>query len=238
MKLFYPILLLLSLAACDHVGGKRIEGNGVSGMQEREVGDFTGISTMGNIEIVVNSGPSNILKIEADQNLLGYIETRTNGDVVEVYTKDGFQLRSKKHIRVYATAPNFTRLKVAGSGDIRSQGKVISNEELHTEVSGSGNILLDVDAPVVDTEIAGSGSVSLSGATRNFSAQVSGSGEIKAFGLMSENTEVDIAGSGDVEVYASKTLDIEIAGAGDVRYKGNPAVKQNIAGAGNIRKAE
>jgi hypothetical protein len=237
MKKLYMVLLMCAGIACNNISSKRIEGNGVSAMQEREVGDFAGVSGMGHMEIIVNNGPSHTIKIEGDQNLLEYIETRNNGDVVEVHTKDGYNLRSKKPIRIYATAPAFSSLKVAGSGDIRSEGKIISNE-LYTEVSGSGNISLEVDAPRIKTEIAGSGAVTLHGTTRDFLAQVSGSGEIRAFRLLSENTEVDIAGSGDVEVYASKSLDIDIAGAGDVRYKGNPGVKQNIAGSGNISRVE
>jgi hypothetical protein len=54
--------------------------------------------------------------------------------------------------------------------------------------------------------------------------------------LLSENTKVTIAGSGDVEIFASKQLDVNISGAGDVKYKGNPSVNKSVAGAGDIRK--
>jgi hypothetical protein len=55
--------------------------------------------------------------------------------------------------------------------------------------------------------------------------------------LKAENTEVHIAGSGNVWTYCSQNLDVHIAGGGDVHYLGNPVnVKQKIAGSGNMIK--
>ncbi len=233
----YCILSFLIFSSCGYTNGKRIEGNGNISTQERNTGNFTGVSASGSIDIIVMDGPAHSLKIETDENLMDYVEVKNNNGSIEVYTKEGYNLKPEKGIKVYATAPAFSRLEVSGSGKIKSNGK-IKSEGLHTEVSGSGDIILDIDAPEIDAEIAGSGSATLSGTTRDFSASVSGSGDIRCFNLLSENTEIDIAGSGNAEVYASKSLDVDVAGAGNVRYKGNPSIKQNIAGAGSVRKAE
>lgn len=232
------ILATFSFSSCRFIGSERVRGNGVSVTQERQVGDFTGVSASGSMDVIVNKGPQSTLRIEADENLLQFIETHNDNGTVEVYTREGFNLDPRSGIKIYATAPSFRRIDVSGSGKIKSNGKITSTDELHTEVSGSGDILLDVDAPRIEAEIAGSGTLTMKGNTRDFSAQVSGSGDVRCFDLMSENTEVDVAGSGNVEVFASKKLDIEVAGAGDVRYKGNPAVSQNIAGSGNVKKAD
>lgn len=229
---------LLSITSCRYVMGKRINGDGVRSSQDRQVGDFSGVTASGSFDIIVTNGPTNALKIEADQNLLQYIETDNRNGVVEVSTRDGYNLQPKTAIKVYATAPAFTRIGVSGSGNIKSNGKVVSNSVLRTSVSGSGDIVLEVDAPKVETDISGSGSATMKGTTKDFSAQISGSGDIRCFELLSENTDVDIAGSGDVEVYASKNLDVDIAGGGDVRFKGNPAVKQNTAGSGSVKRVD
>lgn len=231
-------LFLISLCSCHYITGKRISGNGVTTSQTREVGSFTGVSASGSFDIIVSNGATNDLRIEADQNLLEYIETNNRGGVVEVRSRQGYNLDPRTKIKVYATAPAFNTIDVSGSGNIQSNGKVMSSSGLHTSVSGSGNISLDVDAPKVDTDISGSGSANIKGTTRDFSAQVSGSGDIRCFDLLSENAEVDIAGSGNVELYASKSLDVDIAGAGDVKYKGNPSVKQSTAGSGSVKKVD
>ena len=235
-------LLLLAFtvlfSSCHYIRGKRINGNGVSSTQERSLGDFHSIKAMGGMDVTVSQAPSSSLKIEADGNLLEYIETRNYNGTIEIFTRDGFDLDPKSGIKVFAAAPSFHDLEISGSGKIKSTGKISSTSELNAEVSGSGDILLEADAPRIRTKISGSGSSTLKGTTKDFSARISGSGEVHCFDLLSENTEIDIAGSGDAEVYASKALDVDIAGAGDVRYKGNPSVKQHIAGSGGVRKVD
>lgn len=240
MKLAALLLIGFSLgiSSCNFISDRRINGNGVSSSQERSVGDFHSIKASGSMDVILTQGPVNVLKIEADENLLQYIETRNDGGTVEIYTRDGYDLDAKSGFKVFATSPDYQEVTVSGSGKITSNGKITSADELNTGVSGSGDILIEVDAPSIRTHISGSGSSTIKGTTKDFSANISGSGNVHCYDLMSENTEIDIAGAGDAEVYASKSLDVDIAGAGDVRYKGNPTIKQSIAGSGNIKKVD
>lgn len=235
---FILIACAVMIASCSYIAGKRIHGNGVSSTQERSVGSFSSINAMGSMEVIVSQATTPSIKIEADQNLLEYIETKNNGGTIEIFTRHGYNLDPKTAIRIYATAPNFNNIDISGSGKIKSTGKITSTSHLYTQVSGSGDIILEVDAPRVETRISGSGSSTIKGTTKDFSARISGSGDVHCYELLSEHTEIDIAGSGNAEIYASKTLDVDIAGSGDVRYKGNPSVKQNTAGSGDIRKVD
>ncbi|MCU7548371.1 DUF2807 domain-containing protein [Chitinophagaceae bacterium LB-8] len=229
-------ILLFTFCSCTYIGGKRVRGNGDSVTQERQVGNFTGVSVRGGIDVVVAPGPVSSFKIQADRNLLDYIDIKNNGGIVEVRTRHGFNLRPVAGMKVFATAPSFSSIEVAGSGNITSQSKVHGDNKLNLEIKGSGDIRLDVDAPNIDATIAGSGSISLNGTTQNFEADIKGSGDVRSFNLLSENTNVDIAGSGNAEVFASKQLNVEIKGAGDVRYKGTAAVNQKIMGSGSVKQ--
>lgn len=237
----FALLFLLSFllfTSCHYTTDKRIKGNGNVTTQTRNVGSFTGVNTMGSIDVVLIPGSASSLQIKADQNLLEYIEVENDNGTLQVSTKDGYDLNPSSKIKVYATAPYFNEANVSGSGSIQSDGRISGSNTLHTKVSGSGTIVLDVDAPKVDANIMGSGSISLKGMTQEFAAGISGSGEVHSFELLSEHTDIEIAGSGDAEVFASKTLDASIAGSGDIKYKGNPAVKQSMAGAGSIHKVD
>ncbi len=239
MKLFGLLLIGFQIiSSCNFISDRRINGNGVSSSQDRSVGDFHSINTLGAMDVILSQGPASAFKIEADENLLQYIETRNDEGKIEIYTRDGFHLESKRGIKVFASAPAFNSITVSGSGKITSNGKITSTNELNTGVSGSGDILIEVDAPSVKTHISGSGSSRIKGTTKDFSVDISGSGDVHCYDLMSEHTEIDIAGSGNAEVYASKSLDVDIAGAGDVRFRGNPTVKQSIAGSGGVKKVE
>lgn len=233
------LLFMLTLSSCHFTGGKRITGNGTMASESRSISGFSGVEIAGPYDVYLSQGEQYSVRIEGDQNLLEYVETEQHGDMLEIGSRQGFNIRPRKSIKVFITSPRIEALEVAGSGSIMSQTPFSSQGRLKMTIAGSGDISLgEVDAPEIASEIGGSGSITVKGKTRVFQAEVAGSGEIHAFGLLSEETDVEIAGSGDVEVYASKSLDVSIAGAGDVKYKGTPTVSQSKAGSGSVRKVD
>lgn len=236
--LYVAISILVLTTSCIQIGGKKVRGNGVTSSQERSVGNFNRINVSGPIEVLITQGNSTTVKIEGDENLLKYIEVKNDDGELNIKTKRRHNLRPRSALRVHLSAPNYNFFGVAGSGKIRSLTQINNNDELRIEIAGSGTVELKVNVPSIDSEISGSGTVILNGTTRNFKNEINGSGDVRAFNLLSENTELEIAGSGDAEVYASKQLNVKIAGSGDVAYKGNPVVKQSTAGSGNIKKVD
>lgn len=215
-----------------------MDGNGVRSTEQRNVANFNGVSVSGGMHVVLTSG-SHSVRVEADENLLQYIETELDGNTLEIGPRKGYNLRPEQEIKVYVSAPYFNNLEVSGSGSVTSESRIKAENRLEADISGSGDMKLDVDAPEVNMEVTGSGNVTLRGGTRKLRAKITGSGELMAFDLMSEETEVEISGAGNAEVYASKVLGVSVNGAGNVSYKGNPpSLNQNISGAGNVRKVE
>ena len=232
------LFVALSFSACRFMSGERVDGNGIISTEQRNVVNYNGVSVSGGMDVILVPGGYSV-RIEADENLLQYIETELDGSVLEIGPRKGYNLRPEGDIKIYVGAPYFNEIEVSGSGSVTSQSRIKAENKLVADISGSGDLKLEVDAPEVEMEVTGSGSVILSGATRKLRAEINGSGTLKAFDLLSEETEVEISGSGDAEVYASKVLGISVNGAGNVSYKGNPpSLNQNVAGAGNVRKAD
>lgn len=231
------IFLLFSVSACRFMGGKRVNGNGVLKSEQRAITGFKGVSVVGGMDVVLIPGTQHSVRIEADENLLQHIMTEIDGDILEISPRNRHNLNPEAGMKVYITAPVFNVVDVSGSGSVTSQSRIKADKKLETEITGSGDIRLDLDAPEVQMEIVGSGTITLSGNTRRFRSEINGSGDLRAFDLMSEDTEVEISGSGDAKVFASKQLGIQINGSGNVDYKGNPpAINQNVSGSGTVRK--
>ena len=70
------------------------------------------------------------------------------------------------------------------------------------------DVKLELKAPKIDAELSGAGSIILKGETKDFSVDGSGSTDIKCFELMAENTQVELSGAGDAQVFASVKLDV------------------------------
>jgi hypothetical protein len=236
------LLLVLSVAlltgSCRFMGGKRVRGNGNVKTEDRPISGFKGVESHGSFDLFVSNGPTTTVKIEAEENLLQYIETYMDGDMLVIETAEGFNLNPRRDMKIFITAPDYRRIRSHGSGNITGQNKITTSEKLDLGVSGSADVKMEVNSPEVDADIAGSGNLILNGQTKRFKGTVAGSGSIRAYDLLAEETIVDIAGSGDADVFASVSLNVSVAGSGDVRYKGNAKVSSNIAGSGNVKRVD
>lgn len=237
-KIFlFTVIAAVLLSSCRFVTGKRIRGNGNVRTEDRSPGSFKSVSSYGSFTVYVSSGTPSV-KIEAEENLLPYIETYVDGSTLKVDTKDNFWLRPGREIKIFVSSPDFESIHSYGSGDIIGQSKIIDSSSLKLGVSGSANIKMDVDAPDVDAEINGSGNIDLKGETKRFNGEIRGSGNVRAMDLKSEDATVKIYGSGDADIFASVRLDVHVAGSGDVNYKGNAQVSSSIAGSGRVKKVD
>ena len=234
-KAFLLVLTaVLFFSACRYVSGKRIRGDGNVKTEDRSLGNFKSVASHGSFNVYISSGSQSV-KIEAEENLLPYIDTYVDGSTLHIETKENFWLRPSRQVKIFVSSPDFESIHSYGSGDIIGQSKITDSSKLELGVSGSANIKMDVDAPDVDAKISGSGDIDLKGDAKSFQGTIHGSGNVRAMDLRSEDAKIEIYGSGDADVFASMKLDVHIAGSGDVNYKGSAQVSSNIAGSGRVK---
>jgi hypothetical protein len=237
-KIFlFALAGIVLFSSCRYVTGQKIRGNGNVKTEERSPGTFNSVASHGSFNVYVSSGNQSV-KIEAEDNLLPYIETYVEGSELHVETKENFWLRPSRQIKIYVSSPDFKSIRSYGSGDIIGMSKITDSSKLELGVNGSANIKMDVNAPDIDAEINGSGDINLSGETKTFNGEIRGSGNVKAMDLKSEDATVKIYGSGNADIFASVKLDVHVAGSGDVNYKGNAQVSSSIAGSGRVKKVD
>lgn len=216
--------------------GERVTGDGHVITREKNIGNFTAVRSNGSMDVHIMQSGANSVKVQTDENLIPYLDIYVDGSTLVVQEKQGYNLNPSKKITVYVSSPVFRQIEMSGSGDIVSDNAISGNEPLKMDVSGSGNINMNVNLPKLDAEISGSGNIALKGQSEDLSISMSGSGNIKCFDLISDNVNIDMSGSSDAEVTANKKLDIEVSGSGSVRYKGNASVNQRISGSGEVKK--
>jgi hypothetical protein len=235
--LWIVLALPLLLGSCRHFLGKRIRGNGQIRTEDRSVNNFKNVEVSGAAKVYVSQGSPATVKIEGDDNLLQYMEVTQEGDKIMVRERPGFNLVPTGDLKIYVTAPAFSRIAASGACDIIGRSKISNSESLALHVSGAGDIRMEIDAPSLAAKVTGSGSIDLRGETKDVDLELSGAGHAHCYELLSENTKIDISGAGSAEVYASVRLDAEVSGAGSVVYKGNATnVSQHVSGAGSVKK--
>lgn len=223
------------MGSCNIFTREWINGNGNIRTEKRNTGNFSSVLASGSIDVEIKSGQTYSVSVEDDDNVLPYIVTEVDGEKLNIHYKEGTSIQND-HVKVYVTAPSIDKLDISGSGNITSMDTIKNQQEIKLNVSGSGDIKAIVDAPSVRASINGSGNISLSGRTRDFSCSSSGSGDLDCGSLQSENTKVEILGSGNAHVFASVHLSASTLGSGDIFYRGNPSNPEiHASGSGSVQ---
>ena len=218
---------------------EKIEGNGHLQKETRELGKFTAVSSSGSWNVMISYGESNSLLVQADENLLGYIETRVENGTLYIKPRKNSNLHSKNKILIAVSLTRLTAVTLSGSGNISGEGNFSNDEKTLCKLSGSGKIQLGFHKiNSVDLVISGSGSIRLSGSANTVEAKISGSGNADCSRLICEHATAQISGSGDIKLYANQSINANISGSGNITYQGAAIeIKKHVSGSGKLVKA-
>ena len=200
------------LSSCEK---ERITGSGPITTEDRNITNFTGVSTKGAADVYITEGANFSVQVKDYGNLLPHFETKLNDGVLEIGFKPNTNVNNSR-AEVFITMPTLQALTTEGSGNITTTGNFSTVNLFDASSLGSGNITI------------------ANGSAVKFTTSIKGSGNINAFGMIATEAETQTEGSGDVELTATTKLQVKIAGSGNVYYKGTPAVTVNISGSGQV----
>jgi len=237
------VFLVCSLMAptC-YFAGEEVRGSGNVIREERDVSGFIGVKVSNQGDLRIELGDREKLVIEAEDNLLEYIETYVEGGVLKIGTEPNINLRTKKPIRYFLTAKKLDYLATSSSGDIEapalkaddftvkisSSGDIdiegIEAKEISVGISSSGDVKIDtLDSGSLSVRISSSGDLKIGrGNVETQDINISSSGNYDGSSVESRKTEVRISSSGDAKVWVTEDLDVHLSSSGDLYYKGDP----------------
>ncbi|MBN2245900.1 MAG: DUF2807 domain-containing protein [Candidatus Aminicenantes bacterium] len=221
---------------------EKIRGSGEVVTEERDVSGITGVKVSNQGDLKIELGDREKLVIEAEDNLIEYIETYVEDGVLKIGTEPNINLRNKKPIRYYLTARKLVYLATSSSGDI--EAPALRADDFTVKVSSSGDIEIDeLEAEEVSVGISSSGDVTIDtlesgsltirisssgdlkigrGNVKTQDINISSSGNYEGSLVESLRTEVKISSSGDAKVWVTEYLDVHLSSSGDLYYKGDP----------------
>ncbi len=211
-KVLFSIVFILSVL--NGYTGNKVKTLCKLDIQERKAESFDAIKLSSCVDVFISQGNNESIKVEADGNVISKIITEVRNSVLNIYTED--LNRSTGKMAVYVTVKELKSLKISGSGDVRSENTINTND-FRFLLTGSGDLSLDLKAKNVDGEITGSGDVKLSGILGVLKVQISGSGDLYAGDLVLDECNVSLSGSGDVRLIGvCKNLNISGSSSGDI----------------------
>jgi hypothetical protein len=233
------LLLLISQVACTiAIPSGKVQGSGEVIRESRPVEAFDQVNLEGFGEVDIRIGGTQSLVVETDDNLLEYIETRIENDVLILGIKEDAprSLEPSDTIRFEVVTQNLEAVRLSGAGDI--QVGDVQEKDFEVNVSGGGNVSLSaLDAERLDLLISGAGKINLSTATTQVTnIENSGAGSVNVGNLSGDLLAVLISGAGNCQVDSGQVTrqKVEISGMGSFDapdLKSNQADLQ-ISGAG------
>ena len=214
---------------------RAVRGSGIVGAENREVSGFSRVTLADIGTLIVEQGEEEGLRIEAEENLVPYLETEVTGGRLTIRTRRGTNLFPTEIVQYYLYVRDLEEITVSGSGKAEAPGLLVS--DLSVVVSGSGDaVLLNLVADQLTVRLAGSGDVTVTGEVMDQVVNVGGSGTYLARDMASEDALVEVSGSGSATVQVSQRLQATVSGSGSVRYLGSPEVDESVSGSGSIRQ--
>ena len=231
-KLIFAGAAFLMLTATGCIDDFFICGNGVPGSETRQTPSFSSVSSEGNFSVYISPGETYEVLLQAETNLLPYIETEVRRKNLRIFVHGMNNLRNRLPMEVYITVPFIENVVQSGSGSINTEH--FDGDDFKFVISGSGSIETSVDAISVNAIISGSGNLYIAGVAWDADMVISGSGEIDAWDLSLHYCEAMISGSGDIWVDVDRWLKATISGSGNIYYRGTPEVESVVSGSGRI----
>ncbi|HEX4665487.1 MAG TPA: DUF2807 domain-containing protein [Chthoniobacterales bacterium] len=201
-------LLVLLATGCDWRG---IRGNGRITTESRPVNAFTRVDAGGFYKIEWRPGAPSC-RVTTDENLLPYIRTTMEGDLLKLDLKE--RVAPTSEIKVALSSPSLDGASLSGA--------------VQFDASSLGGATFAL-------ETSGASKVTLAGKVNRLLASLTGASKLRATGLAAADVELSVTGAGRADVMATNLLRAVITGAGNVSYSGHPkSVEKKITGAGRI----
>ncbi len=211
-KLLIPFLAgCFFLVSCDDNEDLCLRGSGTVTEYELSFSSFDMIALEGPINLRFRQGPVQEVSVFAEPEMFSPLEYEVRNGTLEIGYPDNVRCFETDYgVWVDVTVPELEAVALSGSG-------IVENDEALDQLS-------------ITVIISGEGEVYLFGEVEHQRLVVSGSMYADNFDLDSEDTELVVSGSAEINVSCSEMLDLEISGAAVVRYKGNPQIDQQVSG--------
>lgn len=174
--------------------------------------DRLDIDLVADVRYIQSAGPASVV-VTGPQKAVEQVIVR--GDSLRYERHNRHSHRRYPSLTIIVRAPNITSFDLSGRNTLSIED--YRQTSLRLDVSGSAEVKATGLADDVQVDMSGSGKANL-GSLKTKSARVEISGSADAVIAPTERAELDISGSGDVELLTSpRSVETDISGSGRVR---------------------
>ena len=198
--------------------------------------------SLSNFDQIRTSSAFNVSVVQGNNFRITATGDRVDVNDLDFYVRNGVlnggyrsNLRNQRYtMRIDITVPSLTGVDFSGA-TTAEVGNFNANT-FNVILSGASKLNLDIKTQRMNLDISGASQFNPSGNAQKLSGDLSGASQINAFGLLSDEVNVNISGASNAKVNVYKYLKVNASGASKVRYRGNPTTEISISGASVVEK--
>jgi hypothetical protein len=223
--------------------------------KQYDISDFSAVDIGDAFSFEITAADSYSIEIQADEDLLGYIDVRKTGQTLKIGVQPTFNFRNRGPLKAFITMPSLGSIVCSGAADGIVSG-FDSAEKFYVELSGASEMIMrNITAGDMTCTLTGASELEmfdinmkdvrfdLSGASDmrgNLTATgtdftVSGASSVEMNGS-ADDLSVDASGASDLRLsdFAVRSADITLSGASECRVNAESKLEINLSGGSDL----
>lgn len=193
--------------------------------QSRDVGNFSGVSTSGNLDVKLIKSDNPSVKIKMIKGNAEDVITTVKGNdlTLKIKNKWGvFNNKTKAKIIVYYTELN--DIDASAGSSIIAENEISSNK-LDIDASSGSSINLGIAATDLEVDCSSGASVVLKGETKNADYDASSGASIVAKNVVAKRVRAEASSGASIGCHADDKIKAEASSGASISYRGEPSEK-------------
>jgi len=214
--------------------GPSVKGNGNVKEEVRQVGEFDHVKVSRGMNVYITQGSPAKVVVIADSNLHELIETKVEGGVLKITTKENIRWAEEKKVMV--TVEKLTGVGANSGGNVWSQSQ-IKADDLELDANSGANLTMDVDAVTLSADCSSGANIKLSGLAKEADLGTSSGANLKGEKLIVNQCKMSASSGGNVSSTVTGKLDAHASSGGNIAYYGEPtSTNVNSSSGGGIHR--
>lgn len=205
--------------------------------KEYSFSGYTALEIQDNFNVFLTfSDTDEKFKVEANDNLHGYIKTTQVGNKLIVKLVGVSNIKGNETLNVYITTKEINDIKLEGNSHLTMED-LISSANVKIDLSGNCFLNGSINVQQMDLISTGNCMVDLSGNVKTLNAKLNGNCELSDYTLTIEDLILKLSGNSNAHLEVTNTISIDASGNSNLFYKGDASIiHQNLSSNSKIIK--
>ena len=214
-----------------------VSASALAGAQDRDVPTFDSIHVASGIRANVSVGPRKALHVEADEDVLPFVETRVENGTLHIGFKPHTRLRNTSDVLVTAQTPELHAVAASGGAIVRAS--LTKADESALAADGGGEIRVrGVDARTLLAKASGGSVLQVAGRAEKVELNLSGGSHFDGPQLEARDVEVHGSGGAEAELRASGNVRGGLSGGSGLHVRGGARASVATSGGSEVSVEE